>query len=69
MMLNPASPARYPLAIVGAGALGLSFAARLAALGPVAVIARSAARAAELRAGVEVGGRSEEHTSELQSRQ
>ena len=56
MMLNPASPARYPLAIVGAGALGLSFAARLAALGPVAVIARSAARAAELRAGVEVGG-------------
>ena len=47
---------RYPLAIVGAGALGLNFAARLAAVGPVAVVARTAARAAELRAGVTVGG-------------
>lgn len=50
------SAGRYPLAIVGAGALGLSFAARLAALGPVAVVARSAAQAAALRQGVTVGG-------------
>lgn len=49
------SPVRYPLAIVGAGALGLNFAARLAAVGPVAVIARSAQRAAVLKAGVKVG--------------
>ncbi len=48
--------ARYPLAIVGAGALGLHFAARLAKVGPVAVIARSGERAAELRKGVTVGG-------------
>ncbi|MBT9496411.1 MAG: 2-dehydropantoate 2-reductase [Zoogloea sp.] len=48
-------PARYPLAIIGAGALGLHFAARLAARGPVAVVARSAVRAAALRAGVRVG--------------
>ena len=47
---------RYPLAIVGAGALGLHFAARLAKVGPVAVIARSAERAADLRKGVTVGG-------------
>lgn len=47
---------RYPLAIVGAGALGLHFAARLAKVGRVAVIARSHERAAELRAGVTVGG-------------
>ncbi len=47
---------RYPIAIVGAGALGLHFAARLAARGPVAVIARSAERAQALRAGVTVGG-------------
>ncbi|MBS0352437.1 MAG: 2-dehydropantoate 2-reductase [Proteobacteria bacterium] len=47
---------RYPLAIVGAGALGLHFAARLAAVGPVAVIARNAERATALRAGVQVGG-------------
>ncbi|WP_374266255.1 ketopantoate reductase family protein [Zoogloea sp.] len=46
---------RYPLAIVGAGALGLHFAARLAGLGPVAVVARDAGRAAALRAGVMVG--------------
>jgi len=46
---------RLPLAIVGAGALGLNFAARLARRGPVAVIARNAQRAAELRAGVRVG--------------
>lgn len=46
---------RYPLAIVGAGALGLHFACRLAAVGRVALITRSEARAAELRAGVRVG--------------
>ena len=46
---------RYPLAIIGAGALGLSFAARLAASMQVAVVARSAARAGQLRAGVMVG--------------
>lgn len=48
-------PPRFPLAIIGAGALGLHFAARLAAHGPVAVIARNRARAAVLRSGVEVG--------------
>jgi len=47
---------RYPLAIVGAGALGLHFAARLAKVGRVAVIARSGERAEELRKGVTVGG-------------
>lgn len=51
----PPAPPRYPLAIIGAGALGLHFAARLAAVGPVALVARSEARAAELRAGVPVG--------------
>lgn len=55
-MMPTVQARRYPLAIVGAGALGLNFAARLAAVGPVAVVARSAARAAELRAGVTVGG-------------
>jgi 2-dehydropantoate 2-reductase len=49
------NPDRYPLAIIGAGALGLHFAARLAGRGPVAVVARSEARAAALRAGVTVG--------------
>jgi len=47
---------RYPVAIVGGGALGLHFAARLAAVGPVAVLARSRERAQALRAGVTVGG-------------
>ena len=47
---------RYPLAIVGAGALGLHFAARLAKVGRVAVIALSHERAAALRQGVTVGG-------------
>lgn len=51
----PAQRPRYPLAIVGAGALGLHFAAGLAAHGPVAVLARDAAGAARLRAGVRVG--------------
>jgi len=49
--------ARYPLAIVGAGALGLHFAARLTECMPIAVIARDEARAAGLRAGVRVGDR------------
>ncbi|MBS0542364.1 MAG: 2-dehydropantoate 2-reductase [Proteobacteria bacterium] len=48
-------PPRYPLAIIGAGALGLHFAARLAATIPVAVVARSAIRAGQLHAGVMVG--------------
>lgn len=51
------APGRYPIAIVGAGALGLTFAARLAAVGPVAVIARTEASAQGLRGGIEVGGR------------
>lgn len=46
----------YPIAIVGPGALGLSFAWRLAQRMPVAVVARSQARAEELRQGVVVGG-------------
>ncbi|MDD3352024.1 2-dehydropantoate 2-reductase [Zoogloea sp.] len=45
----------YPLAIIGAGALGLHFAARLATQGPVALLARSDAAAARLRAGIQVG--------------
>lgn len=45
----------YPLAIIGAGALGLHFAARLAAVGPLALVVRSAGRAALLRGGVHVG--------------
>lgn len=57
-MTGPSAGAfRYPLAIVGAGALGLHFAARLAACGPVAVVARSTAQAAGLRDGVQVGER------------
>ncbi|WP_347249164.1 2-dehydropantoate 2-reductase [Zoogloea sp.] len=51
------TPARYPLAIVGAGALGLHFAAGLAAAGPVALVARNGLRADALRAGVQVGSR------------
>ncbi|MBS0349284.1 MAG: 2-dehydropantoate 2-reductase [Proteobacteria bacterium] len=46
---------RFPLAVIGAGALGLHFAARLATRGPVAVIARNQARAAALRGGVDIG--------------
>ena len=48
---------RFPLAIIGPGALGLHFAARLDGIAPVALIARDAAGAARLNAGVEVGGR------------
>ncbi len=44
-----------PLAIIGAGALGLHFASRLAAVGPVTVIARNDARAQALRAGIRIG--------------
>lgn len=51
------APDRYPLAIIGAGALGLHFAARLAEVMPVAVIARDDERAARLKAGVTVGDR------------
>ena len=54
--MSAAAVTRYPLAIVGAGALGLHFASRLAAVGPVAVMARSTERARALRAGVTVGG-------------
>lgn len=50
------SSRHYPIAVVGAGALGLTFAARLGRIGPVAVIARDDARASVLRAGVEVDG-------------
>ena len=50
-------PDRYPLAIIGAGALGLHFAARLAEVMPVAVIARNDERAARLKAGATVGDR------------
>lgn len=52
-----ATPGRYPLAIVGAGALGLHFAAGLAAVNPVALVARNAVRAEALRVGVQVGAR------------
>ena len=57
-MNTPPTPpsAPYPLAIIGAGALGLSFATRLARTGRVAVIARSAERAQALLQGIEVGG-------------
>lgn len=48
---------RFPLAVIGPGALGLLYASRLAAHAPLAVIARSAARAQRLRAGVTVDGR------------
>lgn len=53
---NHHPPDTYPIAIVGAGALGLTFASRLARVARVAVIARSEARAGALRAGVDVGG-------------
>ncbi|WP_418648405.1 ketopantoate reductase family protein [Thauera butanivorans] len=53
----PPSPHPYPLAIIGAGALGLAFAARLADSVPVAVIARDSQRAEALRQGVPVGAR------------
>ena len=46
----------YRIAIVGAGALGLSFAARLVRIVPVAVVARNAAAAERLRAGIEIAG-------------
>src|SRR6187399_2298671 len=48
--------ARYPVAIVGPGALGLSFAWRLASRMPVALIARSQERASDLREGVSIRG-------------
>lgn len=51
-----ATPTRYPVAVIGAGALGLSIAARLAQVCPVALIASSPARAAELASAAMVGG-------------
>jgi 2-dehydropantoate 2-reductase len=47
---------RYPIAIIGPGALGLVFAQRLSRHMRVALIARSEGRARELRAGVTVDG-------------
>jgi len=49
--------ARYPIAIIGPGALGLHYASRLARVVPTALVARSDERAARLRAGVSVGAR------------
>jgi 2-dehydropantoate 2-reductase len=49
--------ARFPVAVIGPGALGLLFASRLAKVVPTAVIARSGARADALRAGVRVSKR------------
>lgn len=48
-------PERFPVAVIGPGALGLTFAARLAKHMPVGLIARTGAQAAELRAGIQVG--------------
>ena len=47
---------RYPIAIIGPGALGLVFCERLSRQMRVALIARSEGRARELRAGVTVDG-------------
>ncbi|ANQ83283.1 2-dehydropantoate 2-reductase [Azoarcus olearius] len=47
--------APYPVAIIGAGALGLSLASRLIRSGPVALVASNADAAQRLRAGVRVG--------------
>jgi 2-dehydropantoate 2-reductase len=47
--------ARFPIAIVGPGALGLYFSHNLSTVIPTALIARSAVRARSLRAGVRVG--------------
>lgn len=52
-----AASGRFPLALIGPGALGLHFAARLEGVVPIALIARDEAAAARLRAGVEVDGR------------
>ncbi len=45
----------FPVAVIGPGALGLLYASRLSRVTSTAVIARSAARARTLRAGVRVG--------------
>lgn len=47
---------RYPIAIIGPGALGLVFAQRLSRHMRVALVARSEGRAGELREGVTVDG-------------
>lgn len=49
---------RFRVAVVGPGALGLFYASRLSRVVETAVIARNAARANSLRAGVRVGHRS-----------
>ncbi len=49
--------ARYPIAIIGPGALGLHYASRLARVAPTALVARNGERAEQLRAGVSVGAR------------
>ena len=54
-MIRNATGRCYPIAIVGAGALGLAFASRLSRHGPVAVIARSEAQARALAAGIAIG--------------
>ncbi len=54
-MDEPASLPRFPMAIVGPGALGLLFAQALSKAMRVAVVARCPERARELRAGVMVG--------------
>ena len=46
----------FPVAVIGPGALGLLYASRLARVVRVALVARNAARARRLRAGVRVGG-------------
>jgi 2-dehydropantoate 2-reductase len=46
----------FPVAVIGPGALGLLYASRLARVVRVALVARDAARARRLRAGVRVGG-------------
>lgn len=47
---------RYPVAIIGPGALGLVFAERLSRHSRAALVARSGARARQLRSGVTVDG-------------
>mgnify|MGYP001569827488 FL=1 len=48
---------RFPVAVIGPGALGLFYASRLSRVVRTAVIARNAARARSLRRGVKVGDR------------
>lgn len=57
MMENPESALPPHLTVIGAGALGLSFAARLAAHCRLQVITRTATQAETLRAGIRIGSR------------